>query len=116
MSKPIVITVTKEEAIKEMEESLERLKKCSDTDTILMVSYDLSSNKSLGRKRVNSNGGRKIMNKSKTFVLIKDNGDFPVSTLSMYTEHQMDIRHIIPIGIKHDMVLFPKLEWIYRIY
>ena len=108
MNKPIILT--KEEAIREMEESLERLKACSDSDTFIMLSYDLSANKSLGRKRMNSSGGRKIMNESKTFVLMKDNGDFPMSTLSIYSENQKDIRHIIPIGKKHDMVLFPKLE------
>ena len=110
MNRPIIVSITKEQAIKEMEESIKRLKECSDTDTILMLSYDLSSNKSLGRKRINSNGGRKVMNESKTFVLVRDAGDSPISTLSIYSENQKDIRHIIPIGKKHDMILFPKLE------
>ena len=106
--KPIVIS--KKEAIEVMEENLRKLKECKDTDTFLVLSHDLVSNKSLGARRLNEHSGRKLMDVSKTFVLNDDKEEDSVSVLSIYTERQMDILNIIPIGQKHDMILFPKLE------
>ena len=48
-----MIEISKEQAIKVMEENLKILKECSDSDTFLLLSFDLKENKSLGRKRVN---------------------------------------------------------------
>ncbi len=105
-----MIAISKEEAIKVMENNLRILKECSDSDTFLLLSHDLAKNKSLGRRRLNEKGGRELMNASKTFVLNKDKDEDSVSILSIYTENQKDIFNIVPIGQKHDMVLVPQLE------
>ena len=107
MKRPIIIT--KEQAIEEIEENLKRLKQYSNRDKFLMFSYDLKEKKALGKKLVNRESGEDIIKESKTFVLAKDKSAFPISTLSMYTEHQ-NIRRILPIGIKHDVILFPSLS------
>ena len=41
MSKPII--VNRQKAIEIMEENLRKLKECSDTDTFLVLSYDLKN-------------------------------------------------------------------------
>lgn len=105
-----MIEISKEQAIQVMEENLRVLKECSDSDTFLLLSYDLKENKSLGRKRLNSNKGRKLVKNSKTFVLNKDCDENSVSVLSIYTALQNDIYNIIPIGKKHDMIIIPQLE------
>ena len=102
--------ISKEKAIKVMEENLKILKEYSDSDTFLLLSFDLKENKSLGRKRLNLIGGNKIVNNSKTFVLNKDYEEDSVSVLSMYTAIQNDIYNILPIGKKHDMIIIPQLE------
>lgn len=105
-----MIEISKEQAIKVMEENLKILKKCSDSDTFLLLSFDLKENKSLGRKRLNLINGNKLVNNSKTFVLNEDRERDSISTLSMYTTIQNDIYNIIPVGKKHDMIIVPKLE------
>lgn len=105
-----MIEISKEQAIKVMEENLRVLKECSDSDTFLLLSFDLEKNKSLGRKRLFFQNGKKIVNNSKTFVLNKDQEEDSVSILSMYTAIQKDIYNIVPIGKKHDMIIIPKLE------
>lgn len=102
--------ISKEQAIKVMEENLKILKECSDSDTFLLLSFDLKENKCLGRNRVDLLYGRKLVADSKTFVLNKDDEEDSVSVLSIYTALQKDIFNIIPIGKKHDMIIIPKLE------
>lgn len=102
--------ISKEQAIKVMEENLKILKECSDSDTFLLLSFDLKENKSLGRNRVDLLHGRKLVADSKTFVLNKDEEEDSVSVLSIYTALQKDIFNILPIGKKHDMIIIPQLE------
>ena len=106
-----MIEISKEQAIKVMEENLKILKECSDSDTFLLLSFDLKENKSLGRNRVDLLYGRKLVSNSKTFVLNKDEEEDSVSVLSIYTALQKDIFNILPIGKKHDMIIVPQLEW-----
>ena len=106
--KPIIIS--RKRAIEVMEENLRILKECSDTETFLLLSYDLTNSKSLGRKRLDKKKGRNLINNSKTFILNEDKDEDSVSILSIYTEKQLDILNIVPIGQKHDMILFPQLE------
>ena len=106
-----MIEISKEQAIKVMEENLRILKECSDSDTFLLLSFDLKENKSLGRRRLNFKNGKKLVSDSKTFVLNKDEEEDSVSVLSMYTAMQKDIFNIIPIGKKHDLIIVPQLEW-----
>ena len=105
-----MIEISKEQAIKVMEENLKILKKCSDSDTFLLLSFDLKENKSLGRTRLDLNNGRKLVKNSKTFILNTDNEEDSVSVLSIYTAMQKDILNILPIGKKHDMIIVPQLE------
>lgn len=105
-----MIEISKEQAIKVMEDNLRFLKKCSDSDTFLLLSFDLKNGDSLGRRRLNLQNGKKLANSSKTFVLNKDEEENSVSVLSMYTAIQRDIYNIAPIGKKHDMIIIPQLE------
>ena len=105
-----MIEISKEQAIKVMEENLKILKECSDSDTFLLLSFDLKENKSLGRTRLDLNNGRKLVKNSKTFILNTDNEEDSVSVLSIYTAIQKDILNILPIGKKHDMIIVPQLE------
>ena len=105
-----MIEISKEQAIKVMEENLKILKECSDSDTFLLLSFDLKENKSLGRTRLDLNNGRKLVNNSKTFILNTDSEEDSVSVLSIYTAIQKDILNILPIGKKHDMIIVPQLE------
>lgn len=105
-----MIEISKEQAIKVMEENLKILKECSDSDTFLLLSFDLKENKSLGRNRLGLSHGKKLVTDSKTFVLNKDEDEDSVSVLSMYSALQKDIFNIIPIGKKHDMVIVSQLE------
>lgn len=105
-----MIEISKEQAIKVMEENLKILKECSDSDTFLLLSFDLKENKSLGRTRLDLNNGRKLVKNSKTFILNTDNEEDSVSVLSIYTAMQKDILNILPIGKKHDMIIVPQLE------
>ena len=105
-----MIEISKEQAIEVMEENLRILKECSDSDTFLLLSFDLKENKSLGRKRMGLKSGKKLVNKSKTFILNKDDAEDSVSVLSIYSDKQKDIYNIIPIGKKHDMIVIPQLE------
>ena len=86
-----MIEISKEQAIKVMEENLKILKECSDSDTFLLLSFDLKENKSLGRRRLNFKNGEKLVSDSKTFVLNKDEEEDSVSVLSIYTALQKDI-------------------------
>ena len=106
-----MIEISKEQAIKVMEENLRILRECSDSDTFLLLSFDLKENKSLGRWRLNFKNGIKLVSDSKTFVLNKDEEEDSVSVLSIYTTLQKDIFNILPIGKKHDMIIVPQLEW-----
>ena len=108
MDRPII--VNRQKAIEIMEENIRKLKECSDTDTFLILSYDLKNRKDLGRKRMNKNKGTELINNSKTFILNEDNDEDSVSILSIYTEKQLDIFNIIPIGKKHDMILIPNFK------
>lgn len=108
MERPVVIS--RKKAIEVMEENLRILKECSDSDTFLLLSHDLTNKRCLGRKRLDKQSGRKLMNESKTFVLSEDKDEDSVSILSIYTEKQLDILNIVPIGQKHDMILIPQLE------
>lgn len=105
-----MIEISKEQAIQVMEENLKILKECSDSDTFLLLSFDLKENKCLGRKRVDLINGKKLVSASKTFVLNKDEDEDSVSVLSIYSTLQKDIFNIIPIGKKHDMIIIPQLE------
>lgn len=105
-----IISISREEAIRVMENNLKILKECSDSDTFLLLSYDLENKKTLGRKRLNIKSGKKLLDKSKTFVLNNDEEEDSVSMLSIYTAIQKDIYNIMPIGEKHDMILIHKLE------
>ena len=107
-----MVEISKEEAIRVMENNLKILKECSDSDTFLLLSFDLKENKSLGRKRVDLNNGKKLVKNSNTFVLNKDEEEDSVSILSIYTAMQKDIYNIIPVGKKHDMIIIPQLEWV----
>ena len=62
-----MIEISKEQAIKVMEENLKILKECSDSDTFLLLSFDLKENKSLGRTRLDLNNGRKSENFKRVF-------------------------------------------------
>ena len=106
-----MIEISKEQAIKVMEENLKILRECSDSDTFLLLSFDLKENKSLGRTRLDLNNGRKLVKNSKTFILNTDSEEDSVSVLSIYTAIQKDILNILPIGKKHDMIIVPQLEW-----
>ena len=105
-----MIEISKEQAIKVMEENLKILRECSDSDTFLLLSFDLKENKSLGRKRLDLNNGRELVSNSKTFILNKDEEEDTVSVLSIYSALQKDIFNILPIGKKHDMIIVPQLE------
>ena len=106
-----LIKISRDEAIRIMEENLKTLKECSDTDMFLLLSSDLEKGVFIGRSRVDKNGGIKLIKKSKTFVLNEYNSDHDVvSILSIYTALQKDIYNIIPIGKKHDMIIIPQLE------
>ena len=105
-----MIEISKEQAIKVMEENLKILKECSDSDTFLLLSFDLKENKSLGRTRLDLNNGTKLVKNSKTFILNTDSEEDSVSVLSIYTAIQKDILNILPIGKKHDMIIVPQLE------
>lgn len=105
----VMIKISREEAIRVMENNLKIIKECSDSDTFLLLSYDLEKEKSLGNRRIDFKKGKNLVNKSKTFVLNKDDDEDSVSILSMYTAWQKDIYNIIPIGNKHDMILISKL-------
>ena len=105
-----MIEISKEQAIKVMEENLKILKECSDSDTFLLLSFDLKENKSLGRKRLDLNNGRELVSNSKTFILNKDEEEDTVSVLSIYSALQKDIFNILPIGKKHDMIIISQLE------
>lgn len=109
MDKPIIIS--RQKAIEVMEENLRRLKECSDIDTFLLLSYDLATGQSLGKKRLNDTKGKELIKGSETFVLNEDIEEDSISILSIYTEKQLDIVNIVPIGKKHDMILYPQLEW-----
>lgn len=105
-----MIEISKEQAIKVMEENIKILKECSDSDTFLLLSFDLKENKSLGRKRLDLKNGKTLVKNSKTFVLNRDNEEDSVSILSIYSSMQKDIFNILPIGKKHDMIIIPQLE------
>lgn len=105
-----MIEITRKQAIQVMEENLRILKECSDSDTFLLLSFDLKENKSLGRKRMGLKNGEKLVRNSKTFVLNKDDEEYSISVLSIYSDKQKDIYNIIPIGKKHDMIVIPQLE------
>lgn len=107
-----LIKINRDEAIKVMENNLKILKQCADTETFLVLSYDLEKEQFLGRNRLNMNGGVKLIDKSKTFVLNEEDSreEDAVSILSMYTTTQKDIYHIMPNGKKHDMIIVQKLE------
>lgn len=106
----MLVEINKKEAIRVMENNLKTLKESNDSDTFLLLSSDLEKRMFIGRSRVGRSGGIKLIRKSKTFVLNEDTGEDMVSTLSMYTVLQKDIHNIIPVGEKHDMILFPQLE------
>jgi len=105
-----LVKIDKQEAIRVMENNLKILKESRDSDTFLLLSSDLEKETFLGRKRINRNGGIKLIKRSGTIVLNKDSDEDMVSILSMYTAIQKDIYNIVPIGEKHDMILIPKLE------
>ncbi len=105
-----LVKIDKQEAIRVMENNLKILKESRDSDTFLLLSSDLEKETFLGRKRMNRNGGIKLIKRSGTIVLNKDSDEDMVSILSMYTAIQKDIYNIVPIGEKHDMILIPKLE------
>lgn len=105
-----LVKIDKQEAIRVMENNLKILKESRDSDTFLLLSSDLEKETFLGRKRMNRNGGIKLIKRSETIVLNKDSDEDMVSILSMYTAIQKDIYNIVPIGEKHDMILIPKLE------
>ena len=105
-----MIEISKEQAIKVMEENLKILKECSDSDTFLLLSFDLKENKSVGRKRLELNNRRKLVSNAKTSILNKDEEEDIVSVLSIYSALQKDIFNILPIGKKHDMIIVPQLE------
>ena len=105
-----LVKIDKQEAIRVMENNLKILKASRDSDTFLLLSSDLEKETFLGRKRMNRNGGIKLIKRSGTIVLNKDSDEDMVSILSMYTAIQKDIYNIVPIGEKHDMILIPKLE------
>ena len=105
-----MIEINKRQAIMVMEENLRRIKKSANTDTFLLLSYDLENSMSLGRIRMNFKSGKKLVGSSKTFVLNNDSDKDSVSTLSIYTDAQNDIFNIIPVGKKHDMIIMPHFK------
>lgn len=105
-----LVEINKDDAIKVMENNLKILKECNDSDTFLILSSDLEKGIFIGKRRLNRNGGIKLIKKSKTFVLNEEKDEDSVSTLSMYTEMQKDIYNIVPVGEKHDMILIPVME------
>lgn len=105
-----LMRVSKKTAIQIMEENLKVLKQSSDSDTFLLISYDLENESFLGRRRMDYTGGMNLVDRTKTFVLNKDIDEDPISTLSMYTHTQKDIFNIIKKGEKHDMIIVPQLE------
>ena len=105
-----MIEINKRQAIRVMEDNLRRIKKSADTDTFLLLSYDLENSMSLGRIRMNFKSGKKLVRSSKTFILNNDSDKDSVSTLSIYTDTQNDIFNIIPVGKKHDMIIIPHFK------
>lgn len=105
-----LIKINRQEAIKVMENNLKIIKECNDSDTFLLLSSDLETEKFIGKTRINRNGGVKLMKRSKTFVLSEDSEEDTVSVLSMYTAIQKDIYSIKPVGKKHDIILIPQFE------
>lgn len=94
-----LIKVTKKEAMELMGD---------DCEFFLLLSHDLCSDKSFGKKRISNHKGKVLIADSKTIVLNKDiEDDDAFSILHIYTVLQRDIRDIVPKGIKHDMILFP---------
>lgn len=105
-----MIEINKRQAIMVMEENLRRIKQSTNTDTFLLLSYDLENSISLGRIRMNFKSGKKLVRSSKTFILNNDSDKDSVSTLSIYTDTQNDIFNIIPVGKKHDMIIMPHFK------
>lgn len=97
--------IKKDEAIKVMESNLRKIKECSDSDTFLVLGYDLGINKSFGKRRLNLEEGKKLANNTKTFILNNDLDEDSVSILSFYSVLQKDIYNIVPKGFKHDILL-----------
>ena len=103
--------ISKNQALKLITDSLDKMRKNLGSNSLLLLSYDLKNKKFLGRFRVDTEGGIKIINECKTFILsIDDNQYCAVSTLTMYTAFQEDISHITSEGRKHDIIIF---KWIY---
>lgn len=101
------IEITQTQDIKSMDNNLKKIKEYYNSDTFLLLSYDLKNNIPLDRRRVNRQCGLKIINCCKTFILNEDQELDKVSTLSMYTSMQKDIYNILPIGEKYDMIIIP---------
>lgn len=88
--------------------SSEEAKKIIDSgcDCYLVLSHDLEKDISLGKRRINKKKGKVLVMDSKTIVLNKEEEEEDsFSILSLYSAFQKDIRHIRPLGVKHDMIL-----------
>lgn len=103
MSEFTEITLT--QAIEVMDDNLKQIKEYSGYDTFLLLSYNLENDMPIQNRRLNREGGMELIKCCKSFTLNKDSGDDEVSVLSMYTELQKNIRNILPIGKKYDMII-----------
>lgn len=99
--------LSQSQAIEKMDNNLKKIKEYSHSDTFLLLSYDLENDIPIEKRRINRQGGIKIIECCKTFILNEDQDIDKVSILSMYTSLQKDIYNITPIGLKHDMIMVP---------
>lgn len=100
-----LIEITQSQAIENMDNNLKRIKEYSNSDTFLLLGYDLENCIPIRKQRVNRQGGIKIIECCKTFILNEDQDVDKISILSMYTSVQKDIYNILPIGEKYDMII-----------
>ena len=61
--------ISKNQALKLITDSLDKMRKNLGSNSLLLLSYDLKNKKFLGRFRVDTEGGIKIINECKTFIL-----------------------------------------------
>ena len=105
------VEISKQNAIKLMEQNLVEVRKHYNKNTFYLLSYDLEKNIFIGDNRLDMKGGMRILNKSKTFILNKDTDEQnAASILSIYTAIQYNIYNIMPIGEKHDMIIITPLN------
>ncbi|KAI4445330.1 hypothetical protein C823_007837 [Eubacterium plexicaudatum ASF492] len=100
-----LVSITKLQAIRLMEANLLEINEYFGYNKFILLSYDLKKGIPIPKKEIDKEKGLQIIKNCNTFILNEDDEEDGVSILSMYTELQKDIFNILPIGIKHDMLI-----------